>query len=62
MVKEMIENQIYYCILQDGTLHIVSESYYSENRKDLTAIAVGTIDEINKFLWDLGVMLDEGDE
>lgn len=53
---------IYYCVINDNALHIVSEYYYKENRNRLTAIAVGTIDEINEFLYDLGIMLDEGDE
>lgn len=53
---------IYYCVVNDNALHIVSECYYKDNRDKLTAIAVGTIDEINEFLYDLGIMLDEGDE
>ena len=52
---------IYYCVITDGALHIVSEYHYKANRDRLTAIAVGTIDEINEFLYDMGIMLDEGD-
>lgn len=52
---------IYYCILKNSTLHLVSESYYKINRKDLTAIAVGTVDEIIQFLIDLDI-INKGDD
>jgi hypothetical protein len=43
---------IFYCIYDDGELHIVSESFYIKHRKILVAVAVGTIEEIFQFLND----------
>ena len=45
-------NIIFYCVYEDGELHIVSESFYIRHRRDLIAVAVGTIEEIFQFLND----------
>lgn len=45
-------NITFYCIYEDGELHIVSESFYIRHRRDLIAVAVGTIEEIFQFLND----------
>lgn len=53
---------IYYLVLRENTLHIVSAYYYNEHRTELPALAAGTIEEIRMFLDELGIMIDEGDE
>lgn len=51
---------MYYCIIKDGALRIVNKEFYDEHRKDLVALAVGTLEEIYNYLDDLGVLI-EGD-
>jgi hypothetical protein len=51
---------MYYCIIKDGALRIVNKEFYDEHRKELVALAVGTLEEIYNYLDDLGVLI-EGD-
>ncbi len=51
---------LFYCIYEDGELHIVSESFYIKHRRELVAVALGTIEEIYQFLNDN--LLDEWKE
>lgn len=51
---------MYYCIIKDGALRIVNKEFYDEHRRDLVALAVGTLEEIYNYLDDLGVLI-EGD-
>ena len=52
---------MYYCIIKNGALRIVNKDFYEEHRRDLIALAVGTLEEIYNYLKDLGV-LTEGDD
>jgi hypothetical protein len=56
----MRRNNMYYCIIKDGALRIVNKEFYDEHRKELVALAVGTLEEIYNYLDDLGVLI-EGD-
>lgn len=52
---------MYYCIIKNGALRIVNKEFYNEHRKELVALAVGTLEEIYHYLNDLGVLI-EGDD
>lgn len=51
---------MYYCIIKNGALRIVNKEFYDEHRKEVVALAVGTLEEIYNYLDDLGVLI-EGD-
>jgi hypothetical protein len=57
----MRRNDMYYCIIKNGALRIVNKEFYNEHRKELVALAVGTLEEIYHYLNDLGVLI-EGDD
>lgn len=52
---------MYYCIIKNGALRIVNKEFYNEHRKEVVALAVGTLEEIYYYLNDLGVLI-EGDD
>lgn len=53
---------MYYCIIKDGKLEIVTKDYYDEHRKELIAIAVGSIDEVIEFIKDVIIEGDDDNE